>query len=120
MRLEILAYKCKKCGHVMYPHRTLCRKCGNVLIKEPPQDGYDAVPLARRGKIVTFTRLHTLPGDFEVPEITLGIVELEDGNKITAAIEIEEPKIGMKVEGDVRIVRHDEYNHYYGMVFTKA
>jgi uncharacterized OB-fold protein len=115
MEMNIYAYKCKKCGHVQYPYRTLCRNCHQNEHAE-----FDIVPLAKKGKLVTFTTLYTLPSDFETVTITLGIVELEDGNKMTGQLNIEKPEIGMAVQGEVKVVRHDQYNKFLGMVFSKA
>ena len=115
MEMNIYAYKCKKCGHVQYPYRTLCRNCHKNDHAE-----FDIVPLAKFGKLLTFTNLYTLPSDFETVTITLGIVELEDGNRITGQLEIPSPKIGMTVKGEVKVVRSDEYNKYLGMVFQQA
>jgi len=112
MQRDIFAYKCQKCGHVQYPYRTLCRNC-----KENDHAEFDLVPLPKKGKLLTFTHLFTLPADYETVSLSLGIVELEDGNRITGQIEIENPKIGMKVEGTVKPVRKDLYTTHFGMVF---
>lgn len=32
-------------------------------------------------------------------------------------MKIEEPKIGVKIKGEVEVVRQDEYDKYLGMVF---
>jgi len=114
MEKNIYAYKCKRCGHVHYPYRTICKQCGRNDHNE-----FDIVPLSKKGKLITFTHLYTLPADYETVKLTLGIVELDDGQKITGQLRIEEPKIGMKVKGEVEIVRKDEYNKYLGMVFYK-
>jgi len=107
--MEIYGYQCAKCGRVNYPNRTLCRQCRH--------NDFKPVPLPRDGKLLTFTRLSTLPGDFDVPEITLGIVELSNGVRMTAQLDIPKPKSGMAVQGEVKVVRKDEYNQYHGMVF---
>jgi uncharacterized OB-fold protein len=112
MEFNIYAYKCKKCGHVQYPYRTICRNCHANEHNE-----FDIVPMAKKGKLLTYTTLYTLPSDFEAVTINLGIVELEDGNRITGQLSIDKPKIGMKVSGKVEVVRKDEYNKYLGMVF---
>jgi uncharacterized OB-fold protein len=111
MEKNILGYKCKKCGHVHYPYRTLCRNCSH--------NAFETVPLPRTGKLLTFTHVHTLPPDYEVAKLSLGIVELENGNRILGQLKIENPKIGMKVRGKVEVVRRDDYNKYQGMVFYK-
>lgn len=113
--MDIYAYKCKKCGHVHYPYRMVCKNCGKNEHNE-----FDPVPLPRKGKLLTFTHLYSLPADFEVPKLALGIVELENGIRITGQLKIDEPQIGMGVRGEVEVVRRDAYDEYRGMVFYEA
>jgi uncharacterized OB-fold protein len=119
MQKEILGYKCKKCGHVQYPYRTRCRKCGETIF-EGNDIVFDTVPLPRDGKLLTYTDLYALPPEFEVVKLTLGIVELQGGQRITGQLKIAEPKIGMKVHGEVEVVRKDDYTKHWGMVFYEA
>lgn len=112
MRMNIYAYKCKRCGHVQYPYRTICRNCG-----ENEHNEFNPVPMAKKGKLLTYTHLYTLPADYATVRLTLGIVELEDGNRITGQLNIKEPKIGMRVTGDVQVVRQEQYDKWLGMVF---
>ena len=115
MNREIYAYKCKKCGELHYPFRMVCKKCkSNELF------GFDIVPLPRKGKLLTYTHLYTLPGDFMVTYLALGIVELENGLRITAQLKLPKPKTGMAVRGEVEVVRSGEFNKNYGMVFYPA
>lgn len=115
MELNIYAYKCRKCGTLHYPYKTICKKCG-----ENDHFEFDIVPLPKKGKLMTYTVLYNPPSDYEVKTLALGIVELEDGNRITGQLNIEAPKIGMKVEGKIEVVRKDEYKKILGMVFYKA
>jgi len=115
MEMNIYAYKCKRCGYIQYPYRTICQKCGDNDHNE-----FDPVPLAKKGKLITYTHLYTLPADYEIVSLTLGIVELEDGNKITGQLNINEPVIGMKVTGKVQIVRQELYEKRLGMVFYEG
>jgi uncharacterized OB-fold protein len=116
MERDILGYKCRKCGHVQYPYRSRCRACRHV-----EWNGldivFDTVPLAKTGKLLTFTHLYALPGDFERINLSLGIVEVEGGNRITGQLKINDPQMGMKVRGKVEIVRRQGYDKYWGMVF---
>ncbi|MFC1521587.1 Zn-ribbon domain-containing OB-fold protein [Elusimicrobiota bacterium] len=114
MQREIYAYKCRKCGQLHYPYRMVCKKCRHL-----EHNAFDPVPLPKKGKLVTFTFVHSLPADFNVSKLGLGIVELENGLKITGQISIENPKIGMDVVGKVEIVRKEEFKQNYGMVFYK-
>ena len=115
MELNIYGYKCPECGHVHYPHRSRCRKCKYDMF-----DHYETVPLPKTGKLLTYTNLHTPSGDFDVPILKLGIVELENGNRITAQLNIDEPKIGMQVKGTIKTVRKADYDTYKGIVFSKV
>ncbi|MCD4654079.1 OB-fold domain-containing protein [bacterium] len=113
--MEIYAYKCKKCGHLHYPYRMICAKCGDNEHNE-----FDPTPLPKTGKLVTFTFLHNPPQDFAVSKLCLGIVKLKNGLAITAQLKIPDPKIGMKVIGKVEIVRSTELKNQSGMVFYSA
>lgn len=115
MKMNIYAYKCKKCGFVQYPYRMVCKNCHKNEYNE-----FEPVPLPKKGKLLTFTELHNPPSDFDIPKITLGIVELEDGNRVTGQLKVDKPEIGMNVEGEVEVVRQDAYEKYMGIVFYKA
>jgi uncharacterized protein len=113
--MDILGYKCKKCGQLHYPYRMVCKKCG-----ENEHNEFDVVPLPRKGKLVTFTFLHNPPADFMVVKLPLGIVELENGIRITGQLKIPKPKIGMAVQGEVEVVRESGDGKNYGMVVYPA
>ena len=115
MKREIYAYRCRKCGTLHYPFRMVCKKCH---ANDPFE--FDPIPLPRRGKLLTFTRLSTLPGDFNVPDITLGIVELENGLRMTGQIDANSPRAGMDVVGSVEVVRARDFQKFYGMIFRPA
>ena len=113
--MDILGYKCRKCGQLHYPYRMVCKKCG-----ENEHNGFDAVPLPRKGKLVTFTFLHNPPADFMVVKLPLGIVELENGIRVTGQLKIPKPKLGMTVQGEVEVVHESGDERNYGMVFYPA
>jgi len=115
MGREIYAYRCRKCGQLHYPYRMVCRSCGDNEHNE-----FDPVPLPKDGTLLTFTQLHNLPSDFEVPRLKLGIVELDGGVRITGQLDVDEPRIGMRVRGEVEVVRRVNYDRRYGMVFREA
>jgi uncharacterized OB-fold protein len=113
--MEIYGYRCNKCGHIHYPFRMVCKKCGQNDFFE-----FEPVPLPKKGRLLTFTELYNLPADFMVAKMGLGIVELENKVRITGQVAIEKPKIGMPVVGEVEVVREAEYTSHYGMVFREA
>lgn len=115
MELQIYAYKCRKCGQLHYPFRMVCKKC-----KANEPHGFDPVPLPKKGTLLTYTNLSTLPADFNVAQLTLGIVELENGLRVTGQVRIPEPKTGMAVRMNVETVRSSEFSKNLGMVFYAA
>jgi uncharacterized OB-fold protein len=115
MELNIYAYKCKRCGQLHYPYKTICKKCGDNDHNE-----FDIVALPKNGKLLTYTILYNPPSDFEVAALYLGIVELEGGMRITGQLDIKNPKTGMKVAGKVEVVRKDGYKKHLGMVFYQV
>ena len=116
---EILSYKCRKCGQLHYPYRMRCKKCGHTEW-EGADVVFDLVPLPKDGKLLTFTHVYALPPDFEAVSLTLGIVELEGGMRMTGQLRCDKPEMGMKLRGRVEVVRADQYNKIYGMVFYPA
>ncbi len=115
MSREIYAYRCKRCGELHYPYRMVCKKC-----HENDHNEFDPEPLPRDGTLVTLTELYSLPAVFDVRKLGLGIVELSNGIRITGQLRIDDPKPGMKVRGEVEVVRSETYEDFYGMVFYEA
>ncbi len=109
---DIYAYRCRKCGRLHYPFRMVCKEC-----RQNDFFDFDLVPLPKTGKLLTFTKVYNLPAEFEVPTLGLGIVELENGLRITGQLEVDDPRIGMAVRGEVKPVRKSAYDTFYGMVF---
>jgi len=115
MAREIYAYRCRLCDTMHYPFKMVCSGC-----KQNDFFEFDTVPLPKAGKLLTFTRVYNLPAQYEVATLGLGIVELENGMRMLGQLEIDEPVIGMPVQGMVEIVRVEPYDNYYGMVFRAA
>ena len=115
MNREIYAYKCKRCGTMHYPFRMVCKEC-----KQNDFFEFDTVPLPKNGKLLTYTKVYNLPAQYEVATLGLGIVELENGMRMLGQIEIDNPKAGMAVKGNVEVVRQEDYDDFYGMVFRDA
>lgn len=102
-RTRFEGVKCKKCGHVIFPPRGRCERCG----------GGELVPynLPEKGKLLTFSVVRTPPKGFEkLAPYLLGIVELEDGTRVTSQITdvtLREISIGMPVEAVFRKISED-------------
>jgi len=115
MAREIYAYRCRLCDTMHYPFRMVCSGC-----KQNDFFEFDTVPLPKAGKLLTFTKVYNLPAQYEVATLGLGIVELENGMRMLGQLDIDEPAIGMPVQGTVEIVREEPYENFYGMVFRAA
>ena len=78
---ELTGSKCQSCGHVMVPPRPVCRQCQSPNV--------EIVPVNGRGKLLTWTIIHVGPPSYEnqVP-YTVGIVELENGERLTGIVDI--------------------------------
>lgn len=115
MAREIYAYRCRLCDTMHYPFRMVCSGC-----KQNDFFEFDTVPLPKVGTLLTFTRVYNLPAQYEVATLGLGIVELENGMRMLGQLDIDDPTIGMAVQGSVEIVREEPYDNFYGMVFRAA
>jgi uncharacterized OB-fold protein len=76
-KYRLVGYKCKACGKVGFPPRTVCSGCGSDKIEEKA--------LPDSGQILTWSVIHVAPDGFEAP-YTVGIVKLEDGTAVSSQI----------------------------------
>ena len=115
MAREIYAYRCRLCDTMHYPFKMVCSGC-----KQNDFFEFDTVPLPKGGTLLTYTKVYNLPAQYEVATLGLGIVELENGMRMLGQLDIEDPTIGMAVQGTVEVVREEPYDNFYGMVFRAA
>ena len=102
-RYRMEAGKCKKCGHVYFPPRLICREC---QCRE-----FETIVLSERGKLLSFTVIHTPASQFkDISPYALGILETKEGAKLTAQIvdmPAEQIKTGMELQIEFRRVQTD-------------
>lgn len=117
-RYNIIGNKCGSCERVFFPPREACPHCRRKSFGK-----MEDIKLRGKGEIVTYTIIHVGPEAFEkqVP-YPIAIIKLEEGPQITAQIvdcNIDEVKIGMKVENTFRRIQEDGYTGaiYYGYKF---
>jgi len=83
----------------------------------------EKIKLSGKGMLYSYTIIHTPPSKFEgQAPYAVGIVELEEGPRITSQIvdcELNKIKIGMKVEAVFRKIQEDGDTGaiYYGFKF---
>ncbi len=102
-RFRYEAKKCSKCGSISFPPRLVCPECGSR--------SFEDYVMKDTGKILTFTTIEVGPPQFadQVP-YTVGIVELDDGARITTQITDVDPskiKIGDRVKLEFRKIQDD-------------
>ena len=119
-RYNIIGNKCEECGQVFFPPRESCPKCRRKSMGKIKE-----IRLAGKGEIVTYSIIHVGPEEFEeqVP-YPIAVIQLDEGPRITAQIvdcDIQDVKIGMKVESTFRKIQQDGSTGaiYYGYKFRK-
>ncbi len=102
-RYRLEAGKCSGCGEVNFPPRVVCPKCKGKK--------FETVRLNNEGTLLTYTVVRVGSDKFskETP-FPVGIIELNDGVRITAQIADADPedlKIGQKVKLVFRRIQED-------------
>ena len=124
---KVLAYKCPSCGTLAYPAVLRCKKCNTRRYPEDETEyvwhkkGYESwttVPLEGPCKLITWTRLWSLPEGFDERFIDFAIVEFENGLRALGHLRVENPDLGMKLNGQAEKLREIEGEDFYGLVFT--
>ena len=102
-RYRLEAARCKECGKVHFPPRLVCMSCG---ARE-----FEKLSLSTEGKLVTYTIIRVPPAPFkDQAPYAVGIVELDDGVKVTAQItdcSFEDLKVGLKLRIEFRKIQED-------------
>ena len=102
-RYRMEAGKCRKCGNISFPGRLICPECG---AKE-----FDTIKLSGKGKLISHTIIRTAPEGFEdIAPFAVGIVELEEGNRVMGQITDCNPetlKTGDKLTSKFRRMNED-------------
>lgn len=89
--LKLKAQRCRNCGTVNYPWRFICYKC-----KSP--ESFELVPLARTGRIYTYTLDYLNPGPIQ--PLIMGVADLHDGSRFYGQmtdVKPDEVRVGMEV-----------------------
>jgi len=117
-RYNLLGNKCGSCERVFFPPREACPYCRRKSIGKMHD-----LKLNGKGEVVTYSIIHVGPEDFEeqIP-YPIAIIKLDEGPHLTAQIvdcDINDVKIGMRVESTFRRIQEDDYVGaiYYGYKF---
>lgn len=90
---RIMGTRCRKCKTTSIPPRAYCLKCMS--------EDFDWVPISGKGKLMTFTVIHSAPTGFgDMAPYAIGIIELDEGGRLMAwigGVEFSALKVGMRM-----------------------
>jgi uncharacterized protein len=115
-RYSLIGSICNDCNTKYYPGERICKKCNSVNIND-----YRYKPQA---KLITWSKVYAAPTGYEeTSPYIIGILELEDGERLTSQIvdvEYESLSIGMIMKPVIRKIYQDGEDGiiHYGLKFT--
>ncbi len=103
-RYNLLGTKCKNCGRVFFPPRSICPDCRRV-------GNVETYKLDGKGEIISYTHVRSPQEDFEEETpYTIAIIELDEGPRIVGQITDTDGgdiEIGKKVKTTFRNIGED-------------
>jgi len=102
--------RCRSCSTVSYPQHALCPVCGH--------DGFDPVPIAGAGNVLTYTDLYALSLAYAQRYLRLAIVQLDGGLRVTGQLLDPDPQMGKRVKTKIGVIRESEGGKVYGLQFV--
>ena len=106
------AARCRSCDTLSYPTRFYCPRCGGRRFTPERLEG--------EGTLLSWTRLHALPPDFDERHIVLVIVELDQGVRVTGRLFCEAPQLGQRLRVEIAPVREIDGERVEGLCFVDA
>jgi hypothetical protein len=105
-RYNLIGNQCGSCEKIFFPPREACPECRRKSMGKMKD-----YKLKGKGKIITYTIIHSGPEDFEKQTpYPIAIIKLDEGPCITAQIVDCKPKdvkIGMNVQSTFRKIQQD-------------
>jgi uncharacterized OB-fold protein len=110
----ITAYKCKKCGWIMYPRHYRCMNCC--------ERDFEEIAPSDHATLITYTIVNELPWGIDERGRQIGVVEFTNGVKAMGLIKAPEGslRLGMKLKATWKPVRVIHGERVYGLVFLPA
>ena len=107
---ELVAWKCKACGHVTYPARARCLNCKGREFAE--------IPVSGECTLLTFSEVRSLPWGIDERSRILGVAEFAEGFKAMGWVQAPAPSAGLKLKASPAPVRTIGGEQVHGLVFT--
>jgi uncharacterized OB-fold protein len=111
-QIQVVAYKCRKCGKVHYPFHDRCLACKSREFEQIKPQG--------NARLLTFTQIFNLPWGFDQRFLFIGVAEFENGVKAMGQIKadsVDELKLGMTLKPTWDVVRVMYGENVYGLKF---
>jgi uncharacterized OB-fold protein len=113
---RLMGVKCKRCGVLICPPRSICPKCF--------ADAFDWIELKGRGELLTYTIIHFPPSQFQaLAPYAVGIIKLEQGPQLSGMIRnvnLEDLRIGMELQVDFETALPKEWPRWPRYFFKPA
>jgi uncharacterized OB-fold protein len=113
---RLMGVKCKRCGAINCPPRSICPKCLG--------DTFDWVELKGLGELLTYTIIHFPPSQFQaLAPYAVGIIRLEQGPQLSGMIKNVKPedlRIGMELQVDFETALPKEWPRWPRYFFKPA
>lgn len=119
-RYNMIGVKCKNCGKVYFPPRTMCTECGRKSLGR-----MERLKLSGGGTVYSATSVYEPHEQYDMLKpYAVALIELDEGAKILGQLidcEPGEAKIGMRVKMTLRKLGEDGKagTIYYGYKFKK-
>lgn len=110
--ISLLANRCKSCGQVFFPKVQSCLNCFHKELEE--------ISLSRRGNLFSYTIVH-MPTIHFKPPFAIGYVDLPEGVRVFAPLDIVEDKpfkVGMDMEIAVGTLWQEDDKDIVGYRFS--
>jgi len=108
----VTAYRCKKCGLVMYPAHLRCLTCNSRDFEE--------IEPAGTPTLLTYTVVEQLPWGLDERGRIIGIVAFENGVRAMGVVKAESVQVGDKLRTAWEPVRVIGGEDIYGFTFYPA
>ena len=111
--ITLAANRCDTCGQVLFPKALNgCLNCFHPGLRD--------IHLSRQGRLFSYTTVHMAASGFQ-PPYAVGFVDLPEGVRIFAPLEIAEDKpfqVGMEMEVRIGVLWEEEEREVWGFKFV--
>jgi uncharacterized OB-fold protein len=112
---KLVGARCRSCGEVLTPPRSLCQKCHSTDMEFTEFKGI--------GRLLTYSIVHVASSAFQsLAPYTVGIVQLDEGARIPGMIRVEpkDLKIGLELKAAFDRSQSENWPRWTRYYFVRA